>query len=923
MEFARELATRFAYVDLAEEVLADLEARSLADAEKEALGLLKCDVYAAGAKGEPDAERRLELYDKALEAFQEYLEQNPFSDYLPKAQSNYVDLVNNYGRVLQIKLDEVVGDEAEAIREKIRSATEDGLNLTGDLIDALEGAESQIEKNERWRLMLNRGQMLLNMASVSENGTFMYGQAEQTLEDLALEAGETSGAGLNAYILLAQVKMSQGLYEDAAVFSEFVVNTVIPSDPNVRAELGWDELSFDEKVGRWRLAEVGIGTLVEAYDKAGYPESAANWALHFINMRQSEGFDLSAIGNLGLLACSRALLNVGGAVGGSLTQGDLRWFETEEAMESAGFSGVRNARTSLDLALKLAQDVNNDNRGNTLQIRAQKVISGIIERPGVVVSPDILFEAAEGDYLNGDYARAVSSFKGIMSQLDGRDEATVRQYAPKVYWRIGMSMRKLERPIEAAMAFREAVTSWKGDPEYDEKAANGYYAAMKEVGGAKTEDPLLKQLYLESENLLTSVSENVGSIKFRQGGRAYDQKDYEAARKLFLEVEPGDDSYEKALVKASLCLYKQNDIEAAKEGFRSYLEEYVEDPANAIIEEAKKQARLEARAQATYYLGVIAHNAEESGEVVRVLGPYATEFPAQDGYGPPALNMVVLSHVKLGDIESAKAVVDTMVEKFPSSAFTGRAAKKLHDVFAADQAKAEESGDTETSQALKSEMATYMHLYNETAKNPGYGTLRNESTLWKDLGRWTEAEAVLRKMLAKFEGDPERAEDLEKFILPDLGLALLEQKRVPEAFEVLDPLIPKTEDDPRKPSKQLITSWCRAVSGWVEGDAANLVEVAGVGGNDNFKVATDLLLRLTTVEKQTAGAWTCPWYHIKFDTAYAYYQWGTEDSTQTAKAANLISNLKDLSGDVTLSGIAEACGDDVLQRRFDWLAKKL
>ena len=70
-------------------------------------------------------------------------------------------------------------------------------------------------------------------------------------------------------------------------------------------------------------------------------------------------------------------------------------FETEDEMEAAGFSGARNSRSALDLALLIAQNVNDQNRGNTLQWRAQQVISAIIERPGVSVSPDILFEAAQ------------------------------------------------------------------------------------------------------------------------------------------------------------------------------------------------------------------------------------------------------------------------------------------------------------------------------------------------------------------------------------------------------------------------------------------------------------------------------------------------------------------------------------------------
>ena len=42
-----------------------------------------------------------------------------------------------------------------------------------------------------------------------------------------------------------------------------------------------------------------------------------------------------------------------------------------------------------DFALRIAQTVNDDNKGNVLQIRGQKLISEIIERPSVEVSPDL------------------------------------------------------------------------------------------------------------------------------------------------------------------------------------------------------------------------------------------------------------------------------------------------------------------------------------------------------------------------------------------------------------------------------------------------------------------------------------------------------------------------------------------------------
>ena len=591
-------------------------------------------------------------------------------------------------------------------------------------------------------------------------------------------------------------------------------------------------------------------------------------------------------------------------------------------MEADGHTGSRNSRSALDLALQIAQQVNDENRRTTLQQRAQKVISEIIDRPGVAVSPDILFEAAQGEYHAADYPRAIEAFKGIMRRLDSRDEATRQEYAPKVLFYVGSSLGKMNRPLEAAMAYREAATTWAGDPEYQEKVAQGYYSAMRAAKSGASGDQLLEQLYLEAEKLYSDAvaqTSDAGTINFRRADRAYGEKDYTQARSLFQEVGDGSDYYEKARVKASLCLYKVKDYDGAKAEFEKYLDEYVADPTTKPTGAERKLRRSEAMAMATFYLGRIAYVAQDYGTVLKRLSDYREQFPDQGDYVPNALFMVAMAHLASDDMKGAKGVVATMLEHYDTHSATGMAAGRVYEALQTEQQALEEAGDTAGSLALKEEMVGYKHEQNELAKEPNFGNLRAESTLWIDLGRWKEAEAVLRTLEASFPGNP----DVELFVLPDLGLVLLEQKRVPEAFAVLDPLIPKDDSDTRKPSSSTVRSWCRAVAGWIEGDEQNVVEVPGVGGAENLEVACKYLLDLTAVEKVKSGGWDCPWYALKLETAYAYTQWGKEDSNQTQKAVGLIKNLMDFLGDVRLDPIGDSCGDDVLQRRFLWLWEKI
>jgi hypothetical protein len=171
-----------------------------------------------------------------------------------------------------------------------------------------------------------------------------------------------------------------------------------------------------------------------------------------------------------------------GWVGGDTSSGDAQWYASEDEAKDAGAS-KRNRISTTDLALQIAQQVNKENQGNVLQIRAQKLISSIIDRPGVVVAPSVLYEAAEGDYNERNNAAALDGFRRVLRALDGQDDAARYEYCPRIYFRMGRTYMRMDRPLEAALAFQEGCTKWEGDPEYDSQNATSFYRAMQDVAG--------------------------------------------------------------------------------------------------------------------------------------------------------------------------------------------------------------------------------------------------------------------------------------------------------------------------------------------------------------------------------------------------------------------------------------------------------
>jgi len=636
-----------------------------------------------------------------------------------------------------------------------------------------------------------------------------------------------------------------------------------------------------------------------------------------------EGFTLSPDGHLALLAVSHALLECGGWVGGRIGQEDLRWFETEEAMREAGFSGSRNTRRAADLAFSLALHVDRENRGNLLQRYAQRHLTEIRDRADVELSPEVLFDIARTEYEAGRYLQARVALKDVLRAIDPDDEATKRYLVPRVLYYLGQTLQGMDRPLEAAMVFQEAVTTWQGDPEYDERNARCFYETMGGLLRAAPDDERIRDLWLEAENVVIIVpSTDVDDILWRQAERLFSERRYEEARAKYLKLDEEHVSHERALVKAALCLYRLSDVEQARVEFARYLEEILPRLQARPTSPAKVQARQMARAQSVFYLGRIAWSKADYERVVELYTDFERRFPKQTSYSPSALKMLLQSHMGLRNGDEARKILARMREKFPDDRATGVAALHIYTLAKTELAAAERAEDAEQALELKREMADCLGLANEIDPDPGFANLRRESTLWIELEEWKRAETVLRRTLVIFGDDPD-AEN-EKYVQPDLGLCLLRQKRLAEALEVLDSLFPDPDDpeDTRKPSAEVTERWCRAVCGWLEGDAEEIVVVPGVGDAAALEKASERWLMLTNQERDRGNAWEKPWYERKLDLLYCWYRWGQVDSSRRESCKRLVADFRDYAGPL-FEHVRDACEDEVLQRRFQWLWERV
>ena len=947
IQFARGLATDWSFVDLAEAVLRKVETDGVPREMSDKFELVKCDIVSEAAAHEPDPDRRIELFERALDAYGSFLAKNGYSSERANANSAYVNTAKNLSYSLYLKLEDALGEEAEQLRQRRQEVIEGALGKANEEISSL----SSVPKSERpqadtarlYVLYLNKGKMLSDLAelfnSSGSNGSTFYDDAIGALEELVFEAGEGTPPAMHSYIQMGEVYLRRGLPMEAAAFLSAVIQGTIPVDLQKWRDLVKErELTDADKALYFSFLQYATGPLMKAYAALDDMQSMTEYALHFYNTQRREGFSLDPEGYESLLEVARAFLDSGGYVGGNLTQGEGQWFATAEAMADAGFKTSRVTTDTTDLALRIAQTVNQENKGRSLQVRAQKLIAEIITRPGVVVSPEVLFEAAQGQYYDDSFYPALEAYQRVLRAIEGQDQATRIAFGARVMNGIGNCYRKLDVPMLAAMAFREGCTTWLGDIEFDSKNANGYYKMMQLVErGAALEKDILTQMLAEAQRIVaeSSSGSNGDEVRFNMGKAAQRKHDWQGAINEYNRIEEGSDWWEKGVVEKSVCHFRAGDERAALSGFDEYLEDFLKDTKRSATESPIRLAkRREASATAEFYRGFIVFTGMTSDDdaagcarVIELLDGYWRRYPEQPALAAWTMNMVVQSQLRLNEIKKARAVMDELTKLYPDEKRTGEAALIFYNTLLRKQ---KDSNDPAEQATLLREMAEHLELGNSVGE-PKFQNLQNEAKHWFDLAEWAKSEGVIKRILRNFGEDKESEPTIRTILKPRLGVALLNQRHMAEAKEVLTPLV---MDEANPAPKSTTLAWIESVIGIVDGHASKVEVFPGAGGSDEeFDLITDRL----NAYANAGDSWvSCDWYALKYQLIYSYLVWGQKDGRKLDSAK---AQMKTIIGETTLSfdAIDKTCtpaegaseeliaryGNGALKNIFKWLNKEL
>ena len=946
IRFARGVAEEWGFVDLADGILEDIENGNVPAAMSEELGLVKCDLYRAAAIKSRDADKRNRLLERAIDAYISFCEGNQYSKHLPQAELGLVNTSSVYARSLELAIEEAIGAEAEALAEKRREVLTAAVAKTGDLISNLQNSEDQSETKKRqlYELMLQRSQMLYDVARTQDEGQFNFEQALMTCEELVFKAGEGTPHCLRAYNLMGRTYAAMQSWEEASAFYQAVIDIAIPADLDEWKEVIKElDLGPSDKEQRWLFVELASPGLMEALASSGQMSEACRFALHLYNTQKREGFVFSReLGYPALLIGAKTLLDSGGWIGGNLSSGESEWFQSEEEAKDSRHAR-RNRIACADLALKIAQQVNTENQGNILQVRAQKLISEIIARPGVEVQPAVLYEAAEGHYNEGNNEAAIAGLKQVLDALDDADEATRIELAPKTYYYLGRSYQQLDRHLEAIMAFREGVTTYRGDPEFDAYSAQQLYKSADRMRKTIRDDEHIMAMFSEAETIAAQLSEaNKDEILYRQAEKLRGERKFAEAIPKYEQIDKLANDYEKCLVAIGECRYRLGDSAAAEAAFADYVENFVTNDDNSVENSPVRTARRsDALAKARFYRTLIAfQNADKTGfdqtlwqRVIDLGKDYPDQHEDQDTLAPWTMRMVMNAQVSLEEVSGARDTHRRLAESYPDSSFTPVASLELHSALKKLHGEALAAADIERATSLLREMAELLEFANKNAVKFSFKNNRSEASHWYDLGEYAKAEEVMRKLLARPMDNEDEQKTIRQYVLPELTQALLAQQKVAEALVILRDLM----EDEGRPTKLVVLNYCRAVTGWIEGGPGEINIIPGAAA-DSAELDKVIEKFNAISNSKEVDKWTCDWYGYKFDLAYTYYvyataDWGPQDSRKKDSARRQLDVLVQEFG-TNFTGIEESCdsadddlkarfGNSILRRRFVWLWGKV
>ncbi len=913
--FVRGLARDMRFISLAQLELDRLRRDFRGGTDQDRIDQLGVEISLVGAKSKPDRDVQRQLFKEALDRSLELINRTSDGAVASEARATLADAAQEFGEFLINELEIARNENPDAVKgleEEASTVFKAGVEACEKVM--LELQTKPEHRQEGTAIRLQYGLMWLRKGvlqrehgrAVRADAGFLIPRSRSTLEDLCFEFGEHTALGLRALFEMAQGDEVLGKFDDAIDFYNGTIEQIATS-LRTADELG---LNADTQGFLFNMQQ-------EVYDR-----------LCRVLFEQGRAADAEKT-----FAGFRASLKEFGAKDVDvLDVADPRYGHSVFLTE-ARFLAESGDPQKADQALKTAQVINDRHPADIVGVRAKAVMRDILAQQKNV-SGALLLEVAKGESQSRNHEAAII---GIRKALAAMNQQEQQKHGLEAYELLGRSFGVTERWIESVLAFREGLQRF-GRLAENRTAAEGVCdyldRAMQQLRRNTKNDPAFDALKNEVDALLTEMggSATGDKLHWKEGITAMAEKRYKDAATRFGQISRDFLYHELARVRVGTALQMAGDLAGAQKAIDDY-RTWSQSPEAAI--EARRTDLAQVRSQATgeaWYrdaaIAVAIAQGTEGASTPKDLTKYpgaidklrvflSNHAKDADSLVPFALYSVGALHTELGEMQKAEEAYVTLREKDPTQG--SRLCSVIFDAYLTQVTNLEKERDKAIGESkpdasinairaeLKSTRQRLVALGDSYIKNspePQYAIFSHTVRQLDELKEWAKVEEVALKALARFEKDKTYQDNLDRFLRPKVGEALLRQRKFQQAYDML------IEAEKVNPTlwelKRLIAL---TLGGWLEFDErGRMVVVPGLdkpaeGYKKYWEEYQQWALR------PEVAKYSLDWYRFHWEAywfARRAAEIGTDKSDFKARAASLYGIARSIDNFETLKKLGES-----------------
>jgi hypothetical protein len=757
-----------------------LDSATSADGRSELL-LANCDVLRMVAGRKLDELERLTALGEAGEAYVDYLEDDPSSSRLAKAQANLGTLAFIYGQTLaQLILNGAIDDDNLAEKtEQAEKIFETALAGMKTLIKWWEGLlDDDPEKaSSEYTLYLPS---VYNSALINRYWAELYDDDLMRLEKANIAIDILSEFVLGApflpqqrgYSALADCFSVKKEYEDAADYYRYVIDRVTDLIDQEGNSLGLSYIVQLQDAGQESM--LGLSSMY--LRKADFPN-------FWITYRDFEAWIVKNDATVSRMGYT------------------LRLSAARQMIADGDFRG----------AIDLASAVAVANERNVLRLQANSVMGRAISlAPDYTdISLDILYSSAEGAYFQKRYADAVEGFRLLVPRLN----TSSPEIGAKAYYYLGLSWTKQHEALLAMVSHQIGYQSYPDDEDFALKNASKWQKAAERLSNNNPEDEILREFsneatvavqvlggggdnleWNQAKQLLKLAKSAARAANGTESGSTESRKAaaaYQRAIESLGEITSDNGYYELALVAIGIAEYDASEYDATASArstaiLSDYVNNYITDEANDPKDPLQRKVRKDKEPEAVFYLGLAQRRDNNSLGVLSSFENFLARYPSQPSLAFATMTYRIEAYILLNDIDGAIAEYEAMHEIEASDA---RISIGSYYIYRHYNKLSSAANIVDPQSPILRHEAKYLHDFNSYSSAPRWQNLIGEADLLSRVGNNADAGKMYALILDKHASASDFT-DAFRF-KAEIGYvdAMLEQGQIGRAVEIIDTLL--------------------------------------------------------------------------------------------------------------------------------------